>query len=130
MRDCLAVALNSVTLLSAFPGYGMPVNGVLMSPLTARWRQTDSAAKNPPGVSVMPLMWIAVGASAALVSCAVSATVVLRASLLAFRSLTAVFSVAAVDFTSTIEMAASLAFVPASVALALAAAAASRASSI
>ncbi len=54
MRDWRPVALNSETLLNEFPENGIPVNGVLMSALAACLRQTLSAAKNPPGVSVMP----------------------------------------------------------------------------
>src|SRR5947207_16013414 len=101
MRDCLAVALNSDTLLRSFPGNGMPVKGVLMSALAARWRKTDSAAKKPPGVSVMPLNLRELGplSSAFLFSAFLLATVILRASLLAFRWMKAVSSVAAVVFT-------------------------------
>src|SRR5579859_1537821 len=116
MRDCLAEALNSVTLLSEFPGNGMLLKGVLMSPLTACWRKTDSAAKKPIGVSVMPLNRRELGpVSSAFFSSACSlATVVLRVSLLAFKSLTVVLSVAAVVFTSAVELTASTALVLAS----------------
>ena len=103
-----------------------------MSPLVARWRKTVSAAMNPTGVMLMPLYLMAGGpvSSAFFASVCSLATVVLRASLLAFKSLTEELSETAVDFTSAVVFTASVALLPASVARALAAAAASRASSI
>src|SRR5438094_7147993 len=110
----------------------MPVNGVLMSPLVARLRKTVSAARNPPGEMLMPLYFMVVGpVSSAFWAAACSvATVVLRASLLAFKSLIVELREMAVDFTSAVVFTASIALVLASAARALAAAAASRASSI
>src|ERR1700686_3892258 len=89
------VKLLSPTLDSALPGYGMLLNGVLMSELTARWGVTVSAATKPPGVMLMPLYLMVAGPSSeeedCLAAAAVSvATVVLRASLLAFKSPTVV----------------------------------------
>src|SRR5437762_13909237 len=106
----------------------MPVSGVLMSALVARLRKTPAASRKPPGVILMPLYLIVLGpSSAAFCAWACSlATVVLSTSLLAFKSLTVEFSVAAVVLTSVDELTASLALVPASAARALAAAAASR----
>ena len=124
--------LFSVTLLRALLGYGMPVSGVLMSPLVARLRKTVSAAMKPPGVTLMPLYLIVEGpvSSAFLASACSLATVVLRTSLLAFKALTVELRETAVDCTSAVVFTASVALVLASAARALAAAAASRASSI
>src|SRR6266704_1727863 len=60
-RDWRPLALNSVVLLRGLFGNGIPVSGVLTSPLTALWRHTDSAARKPPGVSVMPLILMDAG---------------------------------------------------------------------
>src|SRR5260370_13073371 len=127
MRDCRPDKLFSVTLLSAFPGYGMAFIGVGMSPLVARWRKTVSAARKPPGVMLTPLYLIVAGpvSSAFLASACSVATVVLRASLLAFKALTEEFSETASGFTSVVEFTASVALGFASVARPLAAAAAS-----
>src|SRR5438094_10378776 len=93
----------------------MPVNGVLMSPLVARLRKTVSAARNPPGEMLMPLYFMVVGpVSSAFWAAACSvATVVLRASLLAFKSLIVGLSGMEVDVTSAGVFTASLALVPA-----------------
>src|SRR5713226_7571942 len=90
IRDWRPEKLLSVTLLSAFPGYGMAFIGVGMSPLVARWRKTVSAAMNPTGVMLMPLYLIAGGpASSAFVEygCCLAA-LVFRASSLTYKSLT------------------------------------------
>ncbi len=110
----------------------MPVKGVLISAWAARWRNADSAARKPPGVKVMPLNLKELGpvSSAFLASACAVATVVLRVSLLTFKSDTVLLSVAAELFTSAVVLTASVALVLASAARALAAAAASRASSI
>src|SRR5436853_7183210 len=94
----------------------MPVNGVLMSPLVARLRKTVSAARNPPGEMLMPLYFMVVGpVSSAFWAAACSvATVVLRTSLLAFKSLTVELRETAVDFTSAAVLTASVALVLAS----------------
>src|SRR6266704_7033732 len=125
-RDWRPLALNSVVLLRGLFGNGIPVSGVLTSPLTALWRHTDSAARKPPGVSVMPLILMDAGpvSSAFFASACSVATVVLRASLLAFRSLTVELSDTAVDFTSAVVFTASIALVLASAARAFAAPAA------
>src|ERR1700688_5113858 len=102
-----------------------------MSALSARVRNTVSAARKPPGVMLTPLYLIVAGPSSDAFfssACAV-ATVVLRASLLVFRSATVVLSVASLLLTSAVVLTASVALVLASAARALAAAAASRASS-
>ena len=124
--------LFSVTFPIAWPGYGIPVNGVLMSALVARVRVTVAASIHPPGVMLTPLYLIVDGpVSSAFWAAACSvATVVLRASLLAFKSLIVELREMAVDFTSAVVFTASIALVLASAARALAAAAASRASSI
>src|SRR2546430_17556932 len=106
----------------------MPVNGVLMSPLVARLRKTVSAARNPPGEMLIPLYLMVVGpVSSAFWAAACSvATVVLRASLVAFKSLTVELRETAVDFTSEGVLTASVALVLASAGRALAAAPALR----
>src|SRR5580704_2767892 len=103
-----------------------------MSALSARERKMVAASMKPPGVMLMPLNLIVFGPSSIFFwasACSV-ATVVLRASLLAFKAVTEELSVAAVDFTSAVVFAASVALTLASAARELAAAAASRASSI
>ena len=137
-RLCRPVKLVSVVCAKSAAVKGMPVKGVLMSPLVARVRVTVSAATNPPGVRVIPLYLIDAGPSSPdppwpleLVEVvATVATLVLSASLLTARSLTCEVSVASVAFTSAVVLTASVALVEASVARALAAAASSRASSI
>src|SRR5437667_11460031 len=110
----------------------MPVNGVLMAPRVERLLKTVSGARNPPGEMLSPLYLMVVGpVSSAFWAAACSvATVVLRASLLAFKSLTVELRETAVDFTSAVVLTASVALVLASAARAFAAAAASRRSSI
>src|SRR3989442_14218838 len=106
--------------------------GVGMSPLVARWRKTVSAAMNPTGVMLMPLYLMAGGpvSSAFFASACSLATVVLRTSLLAFKSLTEELSETAVDFTSAVVFTASVGLLPALGARALAPAAPSPASSL
>src|SRR6266481_433070 len=117
-RDCRAVKLFSVTFPIAWPGYGMPVNGVLMSALVARVRVTVAASIHPPGVMLMPLYLIVVGPSsmAFLASDCSVATVVLRTSLLAVKALTVELRETAVDCTSAVVLTASMALVLASAA--------------
>ena len=130
--------LLSLTFDRALPGYGMLLKGVLMSELVARWRVTVSAATKPPGVNVMPLNLIEAGPSseppwpppAFEVVAATLFTVEVSAALLDFSSATLEVSVASLDLTSVDVFTASTALVEASEARALAAAAASRASSI
>src|SRR5207302_11236172 len=110
----------------------MLLNGVLMSALVARLRKTVAASTKPLGVMLTPLYLMVLGPSSAAFSAWASllATVVLRTSVLAFKSLTVVLSVAVVVLAFTAELTASTAMVLASTARALAAAAASRAPSI
>ncbi len=98
MRVGRPEALNSDTLLMPAPEKGTVVNGVLFARRSRlAGANTLSAAKKPPGVIVMPLMWMAVGASSAFFASACSvATVVFSSSLLAFMSATVVLRVAAV----------------------------------
>src|SRR5260370_41395207 len=105
----------------------MALSGVGMSPRVARLRKTVSAAITPTGVMLMPLYLIVVGpvSSAFFASACSVATVALRASLLAFKLLTAELSITALDFASAVVFTASVALVLASVARALAAAAGS-----
>src|SRR5260370_32016340 len=105
----------------------MPVVAVGLCPTLARLRKTVSAAINPTGVMLMPLYLIVVGpvSSAFFASACSVATVALRASLLAFKLLTAELSITALDFASAVVFAASVALWEASMARALAAAAGS-----
>ena len=104
----------------------------------ARDRVTVSAAMNPPGVKLMPLNLMEAGPSSPAPPCplfevvvaATVATLEVSAALLALRSLTLEVNVASFDFTSAVVFTASVAFVVASDARALAAAASSRAVSI
>src|SRR5438552_18483879 len=101
-RDCRAVKLFSVTFPIAWPGYGIPVNGVLMSVLVARVRLTVAASIHAMGVRLTPLNLLVdwpVSSAFWAAACFV-ATVVWRASLLAFRLLTVDYGVRAVGFTS------------------------------
>src|ERR1700733_10922012 len=55
MRDWRPSALNSVICAWLFPGSGTLLNAELIPDAIPRLRHTVSAAKYPPGVSVMPL---------------------------------------------------------------------------
>src|SRR5437588_12759173 len=110
----------------------MLLNGVLMSALVARLRKTVAASTKPPGVMLTPLYLMVLGPSSAGFSAWASllATVVLRTSVLAFKSLTVVLSVAVVVLAFTEELTGATALVLASAARALAAAAGFRGASV
>ena len=55
IRDWRPEPKNSEMLLCDAPGMVKELKGVLMSAPRARLRRTNSAARNPPGVMVIPL---------------------------------------------------------------------------
>src|SRR5438552_17977270 len=112
-RDCRAVKLFSVTFPVAWPGYGIPVNGVLMSALVARVRVTVGASIHAMGVRLTPLNLKVDGAVSCgfcAAACSV-ATVVLCTSLLAFKALTVELRETAVDFIAAVVFTAASAVV-------------------